>query len=215
MQYPKTCLSIALFASILLAENVARADMIHFAWQTGFPQTSISPDQPTQGAQIYFSSGAGTDSINFDPNRLQYALAIANQGPPFLTEAATYTNKPFVMTLKLTDGPSGLSRTLTFHGIVNGSIGSNPLSIVGGPFAPFSFTDGVQTATIGQDVYHIAMQNGTISGWTDPLPNIFAQINATPDASTPEPSSLLLTAMGLTWLGFTRWKKPVARMSKS
>lgn len=125
------------------------------------------------------------------------------------------TNQPFTMSLKLTDGPSGLSDVMTFHGTVTaypylGLSGAH----AGGVF--YSFSDGIGSIVIGQDTYHIQLSDGSLAwGRPDPTPDIAAKINVTTAATAPEPSSLLLAVMALPMLGFTRWKKRAAPTSKS
>lgn len=193
---------LAIFALTSVATNAVRADKITFSWQTSFTPNSITPGQQTQGSRIDFASMSGQGTFDVGTSPYQYAVGTAYQPPYFPSKLAMYDYTPFVMTLKLTDGPSGLSDNLKFHGTVAGGILFDPPPMMAGAEASFAFTDGFRSVTIGQDVYHIAMQIGTIEGGRNPPPNIFAQIDVAHVSNTPEPSSLVLAGFGLLVLLF-------------
>jgi hypothetical protein len=199
---------------ILFTGNAVRADKLVFSWQSSFTPSSISPMQPTQGAQIYFLSSQGTSADSL-LKKDYYALGTANQLPFLLPRSTLYDYTPFTMTLKLTDAASGLSKLLTFPGTVVGGILIDPPPGKPGERASFGFNNWKQAAIIGDNIYNVTIPPGTIEAWTDPMPNIFAQIDVTPVSNNPEPSSLLLSAMALPMLVLARRMKWAARTSIS
>jgi hypothetical protein len=119
MQSPKPCFTISLFALILLATNAARADEITFSWQSTITPSSIPADQ-VAGLHLGLVGLGGASKYNPNPTWIDYHAV----GATYLTArdlTATFSAAPFTLTLKLTDGPSGLSDVLTFHGIVYGA----------------------------------------------------------------------------------------------
>ncbi len=206
MQYPKLRFTISLFASILFAANVARADKIHFSWNATIAPGSVAADQ-AGGGRLGLLGVGGAAMYTPNPTWNDWHAV----GATYLTVpdyTATYSGKPFTLTLKLTDGPSGLSDVLTFHGLVNG----------GGGFLPSVwFYNSVRSVPIGKDIYQIQMLNLALNGLEpDPYSDIFAKIDASSvstNSNTPEPSSLLLAALALPALGFAlRRKNAIVRL---
>lgn len=192
MQCPKPRFTIAFFVLILLSENVARADKISFSWHSTITPSSVSAVQVGGGSLGLVGVGGVATYTPLPSWNDEHAVGATYLTIPDYT--ATYNSKPFTLTLKLTDGPSGLSDVLTFHGMVSG--GGFALSAV-------SFSDGVRSVPIGQDVYHVQMLDGGLNG-LEPYPysDIFAKIDVSTASNTPEPSSLLLAAIALPVLGF-------------
>jgi hypothetical protein len=189
--------TISLFALVLVASSAARASEIDFSWQSSFSPSVIPLNSLGEGSlNLIPLGGAGKNAGN-----AQYWVG-ASDGSSAL-HGLGGTNQPFTMTLKLTDGPSGLSDVLTFHATVRtyASLGAaNTPS--GGVF--YSFSDGVRSLVIGQDAYHVQLLDGQLAwGVPDPAPDIAARINVT---TAPEPSSLLLAGMAVSALCFT-WRK--------
>lgn len=189
-------LILAVFALTLMATSAARADKINFSWQTSFNTSSILPDS-SSSASIQLSPASGNNQFNGTGNG-PYNMGMAVQTPfaSFWQSPTTYTNKPFVMTLTLTDGPSGLSDSLKFQGIISGT-NFNGARDLADSAAAITFSDGQRSVEIGSDIYHINMQQTWVIMGQDPIPNILATINATSAAATPEPSSLALAASGV------------------
>lgn len=193
--------TVSLVALILVTANTGRASEIHYSWKSTITPGSIPADQATGSSLGLVGLG---DASKFVSNSswndwrtvgATYLMAGSNN--------ATYTNQSFALTLKLTDGPSGLSDVLTFHGMVNGG-GSNWLNA--------TFSDGNCSVPIGQDIYHIHMLDGPLNNGlgSAPYADIFATIDVSTASATPEPSSLMLSALALSVLGFARGKKPAA-----
>jgi hypothetical protein len=189
---------------ILVGTTAARADLINFFWQSSITPSTMRSDQGGAGI-INLAPREGDAGFGNGPGKDNYAVGMAFQTPVFPLMPYTYTERPFTLALKLTDGPSGASDVLTFHGTVDGTI-LNAFGDVGGQGARVSFFDGLRSVTIGQDAYHLDVSGGGIWGGTDPVENMFAKIDVTPTSATPEPSALLLAGMAVLALCST-WRK--------
>jgi hypothetical protein len=190
-------LSISLFALLVVAGNAARAGMIDFSWSATITPSVLTADKGTADSLGFVGAGGaakyfGRPGYNYNE---VHAVAATYSPTTFNEALSTYTNKSFTLALKLTDGSSGLSDVLTFHGYLNGIPYGMPT---------VSFYDGVSPITIGHDSYQVQMLNGGLVGVNpDPYPDIFAKIDASSASNTPEPSSLLLAAAALPWLGLS------------
>lgn len=166
---------------------------------TPFP---VPADSPGTGAIRLYpqSSQAGYASVG-DQYLLAYSAGSAF-GPNY---RATFTDRPFTLTLRLTDGPSGASESLTFHGTINGFFDYTRFFGYGQAFA--SFSDGVRDLTLGHDRYHVAVLDGPMATGFDPSVGVVARIEVAPVDTAPEPSALLLAVLGLSPLCIVAWEQ--------
>jgi hypothetical protein len=100
----------------LLPTGTARADQISFSYQW-----SVSPDRAplTDGnyfGGIRFSPGPSGNSAEGNTSGSPFALQVV--GLP-RQQNGNLGETPFTLTLRLTDGPSGISHLLTFAGALN------------------------------------------------------------------------------------------------
>ncbi len=211
MQQPKPRFTFSLFALILVAASTGRASEIQFSWQTSFSPSSFPLNTYGEGFVnlVPWNGSATNPAYQFTQESLG-----ASDGSAYPLHGVGGINQPFTMTLKLTDGPSGLSDVLTFHGTVaTYSFFGTGDAHLGGEY--YTLSDGSRRVMIGNDTYTIHMLDGVLFTFGDPFADINAQIEVMPGVHSPEPSSLLLAAMALPMLGFARRKKPAARMNKS
>ncbi len=191
---------------LTLVPPAAHADRIAFSWAVDVSPFPVSADSPGTGAVgLYPRSSQG----GYAPFGDQYDLADSSghaYGPNY---QATFTDRPFTLTLRLTDGPSGASEALTFHGTINGSFDYSRFFGYGQAFA--SFSDGVRDLTLGHDRYHVALLDGPMAAGLDPSTGVVAQIDVGPVATAPEPSALLLAVLGLSPLCVVAWEKKKRR----
>jgi hypothetical protein len=126
----------------------------------------------------------------------------------------------YSVSLLLTDTASGTHATFTFNGQFGGSLsGSNSKvtnTILGGtvssPFGTVAFT-GPQapTVSLGNFNYSVDLNHYTPPG--PPSENLTGSIGGTVTVTTlgvaqvPEPSTIVLSVVGLTLLGGTTWRK--------
>jgi len=133
----------------------------------------------------------------------------------------TFTNKPFALALALTEWDrdpkdptkwklTSLSKPLVFHGHINSSFsqdGSN-LSVL------IDSQDAFQSAKINGNTYYIQMPDPTAPGTptatqTGSVPSYITVVPAGTGsiAGVPEPSTLVLSWLGLSFLGAAGWRK--------
>lgn len=206
MQHSWSRFTVSLLLLVLISANTSRASGIHYSWNSSITPSSI-PADPATGSSLGLVGVGGASKYVSNPSWNDWRAV----GASYLkagSDNATYTNQPFTLALKLTDGPSGLSDVLTFHGMVNGG-GSNWINV--------TFSNSARSIPIGQDIYHIHMLNWVLNDGLgkDPYADMFATIDVSTASTTPEPSSLMLAATALSVLGFARWRKLAAWTSRS
>lgn len=206
MQHFWSRLTVSLLVLVLLSANASRASEIHYSWTSTITPSSISADPSTASSLGLVGMGGASKYVSNPSWNDMRAV-----GATYLkagSNTATYTNQSITLALKLTDGPTGLSDVSTFHGMVNGG-GSNWINV--------TFSDGVRSIPIGQDIYHIHMLNWVLNNGlsSGPYADMFATIDISTASTTPEPSALMLATMALSVLGLARWKKSAARTNKS
>jgi hypothetical protein len=186
-------LAILVFSLFVLSAGRTRADQIHFSFGSPANSVRIQSDLPRKGFIELLTGFQGNDALNARFNAIQF---YANPR----TDPVTFTNKPFTLLLRLTDGPSGLTDLLTFHGNLFGTIAQPNRAI------NFAFSDGIRDVRLGRDRYHIAIQQGQVFLGSDPAPSALTTINAR-SVDSPEPSTLALVLLGLPGLGAALWPR--------
>jgi hypothetical protein len=139
---------------------------------------------------------------------------------PFTGSADTWTHQNYSIKMLLTDVASGQSITKVFSGDLTGTVtgGSNPNSNIVNEFDPAHTS---YEFDLGNDHYKV-----TVTGYT-PVPplgsstaggiGIHVDVRANggqeppPPNETPEPSTMLLSVLGLAGMGMGAWKKYKAR----
>jgi hypothetical protein len=173
---------------------------------------------PAQAA-VYSDSGSGTVTFTNEPTK-----AATNSSDVVVTNlrvnsVATADNPDTLSTngawkvgLTLTDGNSGDSTTMTFSGKLGGTFSANNANVTN----TFTGTTNYSwTDPKNGDTYKV-----NLVGYTPPGPptasnagSIAAFVSVTPGngnghgASTPEPSTLVLSCLGLGFVGLTTWRK--------
>jgi hypothetical protein len=98
------------------------------------------------------------------------------------------------------DVASGKTGTLTFKGILNGSISPQSSQLTAYITPP-----NIATLHLGQHLYHVSVNTYVPLGLpSDPPASVGANLAV---AHNPEPSTLLLVAFGLPGLGLTLWRR--------
>jgi len=206
---------------VLLACAQAKADPIfwsyntnNFTLQSGNGNT-IMPDDPSGGGGITLSSPGFTTPVPQHDSVKNLALTnlnlVAMGDPTQITNTAQFTNASYV--LNLTINYNGQSQTFAFTGQFNDSydnLGSNITHSFTGPLEhwfifdtasfdvrigdldPFGSYTGPQSPSSGA---------GGINAWVQAFGGTgnFQQ--------APEPSTMLLSCLGLSLLGAASWRK--------
>jgi hypothetical protein len=198
-----------LFASALavlfLAGTSARADFIDWSYNWERNPVSVA------------SGGAGTGGVSFtdEPTKMAtgnsdvvatnvrvFSSATA-ANPDVLPAGSNYT-----LSLTLTDKASGATGTLNFGGTLSGTFSASNANVGNTFTGPLS-----QTLTLGNNTYTV-----TIGPYSPPGPpsasnagSIAAHVDVNGgtigNTQTPEPTTMVLGCLGLSFLGAAGWRK--------
>jgi hypothetical protein len=208
MKYPSRTLFSASLASLLLAWTSSQAAFV--SWSYNWSRVP---------ADVVSADANGTSTISLTDEALGHAT---NSSDIVATNIRTSSTAPratpnnfqdaaYALTLRLTDDASGESGTLTFNGVFNGTLSSTSADI------STTFLDGAtQELTLGGHQYAV-----TIDAYSPPGPpginnagSIGARVEVTPAEDpppppndAPEPSTVLLSCVGLSLLGAGSWRK--------
>jgi hypothetical protein len=112
-----------------------------------------------------------------------------------LDHSDRFSNKAFTLSLTLTDGESKQAQTLTFHGLVSGTM--TPLN----PNLQITLPDAHQSAHLGHHIYDVTLRSFRTYGTS--WGAIYAHVDV---HHNPEPGSLVLAGLGgsFAWLAYRR-----------
>jgi hypothetical protein len=203
----KTILTTVLFVSGYGA-SVARADFV--PWSYNWEPSTLAVK----------ASGAGTGGLNMTDEPLKHADGTSDVVVTNLrafSSAARSTPDVFnhaavSFTLLLKDELSNKTATMTFSGFFNGTISATSSNVTFTPTAPLT-----ETVKLGANTYTVSLGNYSPPG--PPAASNAGSISAhvavneiTPPppvitGNTPEPSTMLLSCLGLVGMGLARWRK--------
>jgi hypothetical protein len=179
-------------------------------WSYNFTpsQSFVSADTPGTGT-VTFTNGL-TQSASGNSDVVVTNLRTSSTSPVSAPDTLT-SNGAYSVSMTVTDAASGQSATLTFTGKLGGSFSSVNSNVTN------SFTGQTSdTVTLGGNNYTV-----TMGGYTPPGPptannagSISAHVAVAPASGTghgagnaPEPSTLVLSCLGLTFAGAASWRK--------
>jgi hypothetical protein len=208
---------------LILAGVHARAEPI--SWDFSWEPSSL----------VIAADGGGTGGVSLT---LQPPVGAQGNSDIVATNLRTFSSAPvttpdsiaqgnYGLTLTLTDTESGRSGNMTFTGFLAGTfsttssnvantftgettkeleLGSNKYRVAIGPYAPPGPPGAANAGTISAhvDVERLPPDGG--GGEEDPPPD-----DEDPDRPTPEPSTLVLSCLGMSFLGAASWRKRRAR----
>jgi PEP-CTERM motif len=189
-------------AALLLAAPAARAD--HAPWSYEWTPTAFEMASTTGAGAVNFTAGSGTADGNSTVVAMNLeAFSTADPSTP-----DTFVDASYAISIALTDTMSGESGSLSFAGLFNGSLSTGAVNIDN------EFTgEPEQSLVLGGRTYTVTIGPYTAPGvpGTPNLGAISASVAVTGDGpappppnTTPEPSSLVLAALGVSSLGL-RW----------
>jgi hypothetical protein len=203
----RSLLAIALAAGLLSLGGTpawAVPTTTQVAWTYNF-----TPSQ----SFVNSNSGSGTVSFTNEPTKsatntsdvVVTNLRVSSTASP--TSPDTLNNAAWKVSLVLTDSASGKSATFTFTGQLNGTFSSSNSNITN------TFTGKTSyTVQLGNNNFTVSLV-----GYTPPGPptasnagSISAYVQVNPRISgnpSPEPSTLVLSCLGLGFAGFASWRK--------
>jgi hypothetical protein len=193
-------------AWLLGATSAARADLLGWSYDWDRSPISVSAD------------GQGTGTINLATNPGGHIVGDSNIVAVNLNTASsatagapdTFTNKPYSLTMTLTDGATQASGQVTFAGHFDGTLTATSASIKN------TFDgDTTKTLQVGNDIFTVSIGSytppgapnsvltGSISAFVSvvqPVPVIggpLPPVPLPPAAHAPEPSTLVLAVLAV------------------
>lgn len=196
--YRRVGVSLALLLALV---PKAHADLIPWAYSWSRSPTDILANAPGTGyiALTDEKQGTAVGSSDIVATNLKTVSTATAANPD------VFTAKSYALTLTLTDLTSGTSGTLTFNGLINGTLSSANSNLSN------SFTgQTTQQLVLGNSIY-----TTIIGAYTPPGPpdsNNLGSIGAHADVtvshviveSVPEPGTLALSLLGLAAVGAGR-----------
>jgi hypothetical protein len=177
----------ALLLSLTTAAE-ARADLIYWSYSWTNSPNTIEADTPGTGSVSLTNESTHTAEGN--SNIVATDLRTSSNAPD--SNPAMFTNKGYSLVLSLTDNASGQTGTLTFNGVLNGTLTKTSSNIQNTFLGSLT-----QKVLLGNNVYTV-----TIGPYTPPGPpnsanagsvSGNAQVTVTNVQTTPEPSTYVLS----------------------
>jgi PEP-CTERM motif len=187
MRYkPAVLFGIALFC---LSANAARADHIAWAYSWSRSPEKVFADGSTTSyvaltSEAEVQAGDNTDVVAAN-------LSVFSDAPD--SAPAKFTDKPYTLTLTITDGDSAAAGSLAFTGEFNGRVTSHSSNV-----SIFFTGQNTQSLTLGQHLYTVTMDAYAPPG--PPGSSNVGSIGAHAIVAVqtlPEPSTLFLAALAL------------------
>jgi hypothetical protein len=208
-------------ALALCVGGAARADVLppsQVSWTYNFaPAAPAVFADGNPGSSVAFtneSQKAATGPSDVVATNLRTSSASSAASPDTLS-----TNGAYALNLTLTETEGGVTNTatLTFHGKLSGSF-SKESALVTNAFGP----DATQSVTLGSYTFSVSMIAYTPPGPPDQTNagSISAHVSIAANGGTgggagggdaPEPSTMVLAGLGLSFLGFAGWRKRRAK----
>jgi hypothetical protein len=199
----------------------ARADIINWSFDWTHTPTVVAADKGGTGGISLTDHQGGPGSGNSDI----VATQITTFSSATVKTPDHFTNKSYSLILDLTDTASHQSGLMTFKGLFNGTLSTTSANIKNtfvspltqhldlgghlytvriGPYAAPGIPDATQSGSISA---HLSVQpDNSPGGGPSPSPSP-SPSPPPPSHGTPEPSTLLLSCLGLSALGLAGWRK--------
>jgi hypothetical protein len=195
---------------------------------------NFSPDAPgsnpnqvlaTDGKSGISLTNQATQSATGPSDVVATSISAFSASP---TQVGFGSGGSYAVVLQLTDSQSGKSATYTWNGTFGGTLsaGSSEITstITGGTVSTnngtvsFSGTDA-PTVALGNNNYTVSLDSYTHPG--PPSENLTGSLGGfvnvttlgTSSSTTPEPSALLLSGVGLSFAGIASWRKRRQRLA--
>jgi hypothetical protein len=218
----RSVLFSASFALLFFAGTALRADMVSPPPELAPWTYSVSRDPTLLPGGIVASDAPGTGGVNFTAEQTKSASGNSDVVLSNLRVfSAATADKPetlitggnWALTLTLTDSTSGQTGNVTFAGKLSGKFSAEDSNVT------TSFTSAItQFLTLGNFLYTV-----TIGPYSPPGPpsasnagSIAAHVDLTPAGidvqKVPEPSSVVLSCLGVSFLAASWRKRRPARV---
>jgi hypothetical protein len=221
--------SVSLFAAplaaLLLAGTSARAADIpwSFNWTPAGPSLSVNASDPpgtlrlasnTAGSYMLVTNEPGGTAAGNSTSVLTNLRIFSNAPPVTLGSPNFSSSSPVTFTLALKDTNSGMVHNFLYTVLFGGYINSRAAAVTAAFQGSTSFTN----VQIGQNLYTINNPSFTPPGppGAANAGSIAVQVSVTPASGgkpppvipgAPEPSTMALSCVGLSFLGLAGWRK--------
>jgi hypothetical protein len=216
MSMKRCAVPLCVIVFILLGTDPARADLISWSYDWAPGGFVIPAELPGTGG-ITLTDEPVTQ-VTGTAETIATHLMTFSSAPADTPDRVT--NRPYSLSLRLYDDASSTSGTLTFAGLLDGTIsvddaritntftdlatqsitlGSNVYTVEIGPYAPPGPPNALDPGSIAASI-SIASQEPPPEPTPEPPP-------PAPVTETPEPSSMMLAGVGLSVLGGSAWRK--------
>jgi len=204
---------------LLLAGSSARATLItvdNLKWTYNFNPSFSNPAD-----KAVYADGNKSAGVNFTNEDTKLAVGSSDLvatnmrtfvfgfSPGTSPEHITGPNGNYFLTLVLNskDAKGDHTATLKFSGTLKGTMSSQNANVANIPGA-----DAVQVAVLGDFTFTVAMNQYTAPGiptaaGAGSIGGHVTITNTLRPAEVPEPSTMLLSGLGLTFLGAASWRK--------
>jgi hypothetical protein len=193
----------ALALVLSLASTPAWAEPVIWSYEWVTSPDVVAPSSGTGGVKLIPISGSATNIKDTIAVRLE-ALSPGDG-------TATFTDRPYSLTLNLMDEVSQAKGSLTFTGLLSGEITSSTAALTN------VFTsDTSKSITLGGNLFAVTV--GAFESPLAPGPAKLGKIGADvivsgsgpvvpPVTEVPEPTGMVLLGLGLSALGVGSWRK--------
>jgi hypothetical protein len=207
----------ALLVLMIATAGQVRADYLNWTYSADANVKTVSVNTPSNGgATVSFAAYNAPQPGGTNVPIEGYVTTTSSTTP------ISFNNSPFDLALKITDSATHDSGTLNFTGSLSGSMTATTSSVVAS-FAPVSS----RSLILDGHTYTVSIPSVTLAPPTSAQKDIMASIsvmNASPPpgggggtppppppppptSSTPEPTSLVLSILGMSCYGTVRWWK--------
>ena len=193
-------------AALLLAGTSARAADIPwgFNWT---PSTSKLASSGSANSYLAISNEPGGNSAG-NSTSVVTNLRVFSDAPPVTLGSPTFTaSSPVNFTLQLTDKNSGATHNFLFTVKFGGYINSAAAAVT----ANFIGTTSYTNVLVGSSFYTVNMPSYTPPGVPGAANagsiSVQVSVNPTQIQKAPEPSTMVLSCVGLSFLGLAGWRK--------
>ncbi len=199
-----------LLVLMVVATSQIRADYLNWTYTSTFQVPDITVNTPSNGGATVPLTGFGTPQAGGTSVPVQAYRTVTDSTTPISFNKATYD-----LALKITDGITHDSGTLHFTGTLTGSLTATTSTIID------SFTPVTSNSlTLDGHTFTVKIPTMTLAPPTSPQENVLASVSVTnalpggtpppppsppPSNATPEPTSLLLSSVGISIWGVERW----------
>jgi hypothetical protein len=203
---------------VMFAATSARAGLVapdHVQWSYNFtPSAGYVYADTSPTASVSFTNekpNTAQGNSDVDVTNLRVSSTADPNHPDALMNNGAYK---IAMVLGTSANGSPMSTTLYFTGKLSGSFSSASANVTNkfGPDATQTVVFGAYTFTVSVDAYTPPGPPGSLNAGS-----VSAHVSITSSghiAETPEPSTMLLSGLGLTFLGGAAWRKRrLARMA--